>query len=189
MRPLLIVTIAMVVLGGIGIFLSHKRQSSVESVNQAIPTSNMKIESSAFQNNGKIPVKYTCDGEDINPPLAISGVPSNTKSMALIVDDPDAPSGDFVHWVVFNIPPDITEIKEGTLPMGAVEGTNGSGRADWTSPCPPSGTHRYFFKLYALDTILSLGQSTHKANLIKAMQDHVLGEVSLLGLYDRSNNK
>jgi Raf kinase inhibitor-like YbhB/YbcL family protein len=143
----------------------------------------MKISSPAFQNNGAIPQKYSCQGQDARPELKIGDVPSAAKSLALIVDDPDAPRGTFVHWVVFNIPPSATEISGDGAP--GREGLNSSGRKGWTSPCPPSGTHRYFFKLYALDTDLALDGSADKQSLESAMKGHVVGEAQIMGTYSK----
>jgi Raf kinase inhibitor-like YbhB/YbcL family protein len=147
---------------------------------------NMKISSSAFGHNQPIPPQYTCDGADQNPPLEISGVPDGTKGLALIVDDPDAPAGDWVHWLVWNIDPSVTEIAENSVPSGGVEGTTDFNRTGWGGPCPPSGTHRYQFKLYALDTPLDLNAKARKAELERAMQGHVLEQVLLVGTYQKS---
>jgi len=143
----------------------------------------MEITSPAFKHNEYMPAKYTCEGEDINPPLIISGIPERTKSLALIMDDPDAPIGVWVHWVVFDITP-ITRIEEKSVP-GKL-GTTNSGRKDYHGPCPPSGTHRYFFKIYALDTQLNLKEGITKGQLEKAMQGHILGKAELIGLYKRA---
>lgn len=145
----------------------------------------MKLESPVFIDNEKIPVKYTCDGEDVNPPLIISGVPVGAKSLALIVDDPDAPMGDWVHWLVWNINPQIRKIEEDSVPDGGKEGMTDFGEPGWGGPCPPSGQHRYQFKLYALDTLLDLDEQATKADLLAAMQDHILAEAKLVGLYQR----
>jgi Raf kinase inhibitor-like YbhB/YbcL family protein len=152
---------------------------------EASPMSTLSISSPAFQQNGRIPPKYTCDDADINPPLAIvNGLPG-AKSLALIVDDPDAPRGTWVHWVVWNINPDIREIAEHTVPPGASEGMNDFRKRSYGGPCPPSGTHRYFFKLYALDTTLALGSGTTKGDLERAMKGHILGQTEFIGLYAR----
>ena len=146
----------------------------------------MKITSSAFQNNENIPPKYTCDGENASPPLEISDVPAEAKSLALVVDDPDAPlAGGFVHWVVFNINSGTDSIGENSTPQGEVEGMNSAGRTGYTSPCPPSGTHRYFFKLYALGTMLSLDSSATREDVEKAMEGKILDQAILVGLYQR----
>lgn len=136
---------------------------------------------SVFQNNGKIPAKYTCSGQDINPELNIQGIPNNAKTLVLIMDDPDAPMGAWVHWIVFNIP--ITnKIKENSIP--GKQGSNSFGKNNYGGPCPPSGTHRYFFQLYALDAELSLS-NPNKADVEKAMKNHVLAQGELIGLYSR----
>lgn len=145
----------------------------------------LKIMSSAFVTNGYIPARYTCDGTDINPPLEIDNVPAETKSLALIVDDPDAPVGLWVHWVVWNIDPATREIAEDNVPRTAAQGKNDWKRNSYGGPCPPSGVHRYFFKLYALDTKLNLGTGTTKTDLEKAMHGHILGKAELIGLYKR----
>jgi len=146
---------------------------------------NMKIESDAFVNNGKIPVGYTCYGEGMQIPLKISDVPEEAKSLALIVDDPDAPSGDFVHWVVWNINPQILFMKSGNVPNGAIEGYTSLGKPGWVAPCPPSGIHHYNFKLYALDTFLSIDKSSTKQDLVRAINGHIIDNAVLVGLYGR----
>ena len=146
----------------------------------------LQITSPAFQNNGTIPRQYTCDGKDINPPLMIANCPQGrTKSIALICDDPDAPMGLWVHWVIWNIDPGVKEIKENNMPQGAVQGINDFGKHSYGGPCPPSGTHRYFFKVYALDTMLAISPNSIKAELEKAMKGHILAEGQLVGLYRR----
>lgn len=144
----------------------------------------MKLTSPAFANNGAIPPEYTCDGDDLSPGLIISDVPSNAKSIALIMDDPDAPVGNWDHWVVFNIPPSANQLQKGKEPDG-VAGKNSWGRAGYGGPCPPSGTHRYFFKLYALDIMLNLPEGPAKKELEKAMQGHIVAQAQLIGTYRR----
>ena len=143
----------------------------------------LTVKSSAFENNVSIPIKYTCDGDGINPPLTVEGVPKTALSLALIMDDPDAPSGTFDHWIVWNIPPHIGKIGENVIP--GFEGMNSARRKGYASPCPPSGTHRYFFKIYALDTELSLGTDSSKKDLELAMQGHVVAKGEIIGLYHR----
>jgi Raf kinase inhibitor-like YbhB/YbcL family protein len=145
----------------------------------------LNIYSPAFKNNSHIPAKYTCDGQDLNPPLLIENVPSGAKSLALIVDDPDAPVGTWVHWVVWNIPPGSKEIKENSVPQDARQGINDFGKHNYGGPCPPPGTHRYFFKLYALDTLLNLGANSTKADLENAMAGHIIEQAQIIGLYKR----
>ncbi len=145
----------------------------------------MNLSSPAFAGNGAIPALYTCDGRDVNPPLRIENVPDGARSLALIVDDPDAPAGMWVHWVVWNIDPTIRDIGENSVPTGAVQGKNDWRRNSYGGPCPPSGAHRYFFKLYALDTTFSLGTGTTKTDLEKTMAGHVLAHAQLIGIYQR----
>jgi hypothetical protein len=148
------------------------------------------ITSSGFSEGGMIPKKHTCDAEDISPNLKWSGVPPGAKSLALICDDPDAPVGTWVHWVLFNIPPEIAELPAGIPPeavltFGARHGKNDFRKLGYGGPCPPGGTHRYFFKLYALDTLLTLGSGSTKAQLVSAMENHILAEGQLMGKYKR----
>jgi Raf kinase inhibitor-like YbhB/YbcL family protein len=151
----------------------------------------MKITSTAFEHEAMIPSKYTCDGQDISHDLSWTGVPEGAKSLVLINDDPDAPVGLWVHWVLYNIPPHSTGLPEGvdkktpSLPDGSVQGTNSWGRTGYGGPCPPGGTHRYFFKLYALDTVLDLPPGAKKDAVEKAMKGHVLAEAVLMGRYAR----
>ena len=143
----------------------------------------MKIASPAFAENSTIPKRHTCDGENTSPPLTIAGVPEGAISLALIVDDPDAPAGTWVHWVVWHIDARTREIKAGSLPAGAVQGVNSFKRNNYGGPCPPSGSHRYFFKLYALDSNLNLGSGTTKADMERAMKGHVVAEAQTMGRY------
>ncbi|HLC99621.1 MAG TPA: YbhB/YbcL family Raf kinase inhibitor-like protein [Patescibacteria group bacterium] len=145
----------------------------------------MIIQSPVVRPNGPIPTRYTCDGKNINPSLNISQAPANTKSLVLIVDDPDAPAGTWVHWTMWNIPPDTICIKEGSIPTGAVEGVTSFGRPGYGGPCPHSGTHRYFFKLYALDALLALSQAAKVADIEKAMSGHIIEQSELMGVYAR----
>ncbi|MBM3252250.1 MAG: YbhB/YbcL family Raf kinase inhibitor-like protein [Candidatus Omnitrophica bacterium] len=142
----------------------------------------MKISSPEFQNNQLIPKKFTCQGDDINPALIIRDIPAGAETLALIMDDPDAPMGTWVHWVVFNIPL-ITEIQEDSIP--GEQAMNNFGRADYGGPCPPAGTHRYFFKIYALDAQIDPGLVHDKKSLEKAMQTHILANAELIGLYKK----
>ncbi|MEK6619132.1 MAG: YbhB/YbcL family Raf kinase inhibitor-like protein [Nitrospirota bacterium] len=150
----------------------------------------MELKSSAFEQGGLIPAKYTCDGPDISPPLSWSDPPVGNKSLALIVDDPDAPSGTWVHWIAWNIPANARVLDEDlpkreSLPNGMKQGMTDFRRVGYGGPCPPSGTHRYFFKLYALDTTFNLPSSTTKKELEKAMQGHILKQAELIGKYRR----
>lgn len=142
----------------------------------------MKLTSPEFENNGAIPKKFTCQGEDINPALIIEGIPDGTKSLSLIVDDPDAPMGMWVHWVVYDIPL-TSRIEEDSIP--GKQGMNDFGRKDYGGPCPPSGTHRYFFKIYALSEVLDLEEGINKKDLEEAIEPHLLDKAELIGLYKK----
>ncbi|MBI2212588.1 MAG: YbhB/YbcL family Raf kinase inhibitor-like protein [Acidobacteria bacterium] len=144
----------------------------------------MKITSSAFSEGATIPKTYTCDGGDVIPPLEFSSVPLEAKTLALVVDDPDAPVGTWDHWVVWNIPATCRGVAEGVAPEG-VAGRNSWKRNGWGGPCPPDREHRYFFKLYALDSVLELARDATKADLERVMSGHVLAECQLMGRYDR----
>jgi Raf kinase inhibitor-like YbhB/YbcL family protein len=144
--------------------------------------STITVTSTAFKANEFIPVKHSCLGENVSPELEFTGIPENAKSLALIMDDPDAPNGDFVHWVMWNIPVTNT-IAENAQP--GMQGLNGRKENKYTGPCPPSGTHHYHFKIYALDTELNLPSTTDKYALLKAMEGHVLGTGELIGLFKK----
>lgn len=157
---------------------------------EAVPS--MKLESRAFTANATIPQQYTCDGQDLSPPLQWDAPPPGTQSLVLITDDPDAPRGTFVHWVLYNLPPDQRGLTEGasstqpTLGNGAFQGRSDFGKLGYGGPCPPSGSHRYFFKLYALDARLTLQPGASKAQVERAMQGHILDQADLMGYYARS---
>ena len=144
----------------------------------------MKITSSTFQQGSNIPSKFTCDGANTNPPLQISDVPSEAKGLVLIVDDPDAPSGLFTHWTAWNISPQTSTVAEGSTPKG-VQGTNDFGKSGYDGPCPPSGTHRYYFKIFALDRELDLAAGAKRGQLDAAMKGHVVAQGELMGRYSR----
>lgn len=151
----------------------------------------LQIRSSAFSEGGMIPRKFTCDGEDVSPPMAWSGVPEGTKSLVLIADDPDAPIGTWVHWVLYDIPPTLDGLPEGVAKTASVQGVGTQGTNDFRQigyggPCPPRGpAHRYFFKLYALDTLLNLKPGLRKADIEKAMKGHILAQTQYMGTYRR----
>ncbi|MCX7909081.1 MAG: YbhB/YbcL family Raf kinase inhibitor-like protein [Ignavibacteria bacterium] len=150
----------------------------------------IKIFSSAFEHEGFIPTKYTCDGENISPALSWKNIPSGTKSIAIINDDPDAPMGTWVHWVIYNISATATGLPENIKPMeklsdGTLQGRNSWGKIGYGGPCPPSGVHRYFFKIYALDVVLDLKPGASKEELLKAMKGHILAEGQFYGKYSR----
>ena len=143
----------------------------------------MQITSQAFTNGGKIPDKYIMYGENKIPPIHIEQVPEKARSLALIVDDPDAPKGTFNHWILFNMDPKIKDIKEDCVPVMASQGQNDFGEVGYGGPKPPSGEHRYFFKAYALDTVLPLGRASKRDELEREMKDHVLDSAMLMGKY------
>jgi len=162
----------------------------VEAAEQGVPLVEIELKSAAFASGEPIPVQYTCDGDDISPPLQWSDPPQGTQSFALIADDPDAPGRTWVHWVLYNLPADSRSLSEAVpsdadLPDGSQHGNNSWNRFGYGGPCPPSGTHRYFFKLYALDTILDLDPGKSKDNLLQAIEGHVLAQAELMGTYTR----
>jgi Raf kinase inhibitor-like YbhB/YbcL family protein len=146
----------------------------------------MKLLSRAFEHGAKIPDRHTCKGENISPAFFIEDIHEAAETLAFIVDDPDAPMGTWVHWVMWNIKPeDELKLKEGTLPEEAVQGRNSAGKLGYHGPCPPSGTHRYYFKLYALDKKLKLKEGATKEDLLAAMEGHILERATLVGLYSK----
>jgi hypothetical protein len=176
-------------LTGLPIFLAVSCNSQKET-NKGGEQMELKVTSTAFKEGEFIPKKYTCDGVNISPPLQWSGVPENTKSIALICDDPDAPMGTWVHWVLYNLPPDKNNLPENVpfdkvLESGALQGTNDFRKTGYGGPCPPGGTHRYYFKVYVLDDLLELGPGVTKGELIRAMEGHILAEGKLMGRYSR----
>ncbi len=145
-----------------------------------------QITSTAFKEMQTIPKKYSCEGEQVNPPLLISNVPQDAKSLALIMDDKDATRGVFIHWVAFNLPPNTKEIKEGVLPQGSVQGNNSAGKAGYVGPCPPPGKiHHYAFYLYALNTLLSLEVGASKEEVEQALAGHIIAQAKLTGIFER----
>ena len=153
----------------------------------------MMVSSTAFDEGEALPMRYSCDGENSSPPLAWSGVPDNTKTLALLCDDPDAPHGPFVHWVLFNIPATTASLREGIpaqqhVPGVGEQGHNSAGSVGYTGPCPPSGTHRYYFTLYALDERLTFSGEVNAAAIRLAMQGHILAEGQLMGRYTRAQS-
>jgi Raf kinase inhibitor-like YbhB/YbcL family protein len=150
----------------------------------------MELTSSAFSEGAMIPDKYTCDGADVSPPLNWGALPADTKSLALVCDDPDAPVGTWVHWVYYDIPPDTEGLPENVATderpaQGGTQGINDFRKMGYGGPCPPGGTHRYYFKLYALDTTLNLSPGATKKQVLKAMENHIIGQTQLMGKYRR----
>jgi Raf kinase inhibitor-like YbhB/YbcL family protein len=201
MKKILIFTVVIIVLGTGLYFVFSGRSTKSESsdgqnlgnevVNEEkeVTISDQEKEfalsSQAFEPGGLIPSKYTCDAENISPPLSILGIPKKAESLVLIVDDPDAPAGTWNHWLVWNITPSVESIMENGIPEGGVQGKNDFGNDEYGGPCPPSGTHRYFFRLYALDEKLNLESSSSREQLDFAMEGHILKETSLMGKYSR----
>jgi Raf kinase inhibitor-like YbhB/YbcL family protein len=175
---------------GLAVGLAGCRATDVAAPTVRPGGGEMKLTSTAFAEGQTIPQRYTCDGDDVSPPLAWTGAPEGTASFALIADDPDAPLRTWVHWVLFDLPGDATSLPEGVAkvprpPTGGVHGNNSWPRAEYGGPCPPRGTHRYIFKLYALDRALGLAPGASAADVRKAMEGHVLAEAQLMGRYAR----
>ena len=161
---------------------SSNETATTESTEAA---TTMELKSDAFASGQSIPAKYTCTGKNFSPALTWSNAPADTQSFALIVDDPDAPMGTWVHWVLYNIPSGTTSLSEATDAGGLSVGKNSSNHMSYDGPCPPSGTHRYFFKLYALDTTLSLSPGATKQQLLDAMKGHILAQGELMGTFSK----
>lgn len=146
----------------------------------------MRILSPVFADHGTIPTEYTCDGEDISPPLIFENVPEDAQSLTLIVEDPDAPGKTWVHWVVVNIDPTVTKVLEDSIPRDGMEAMTDFGHTGWGGPCPPSGPHKYLFKLYALDTTLDVTEDITRAEVEQAMERHIIEKAELVGIYSRT---
>lgn len=185
MKKFNLVLILIIVALGIGFVLKQRNKVPKEDFGK-VKEGNMKL-ITVFAHNESIPSKYTCDGEDAAPELNISEIPKDAKSLVLIVDDPDAPMGTWVHWLVYNIPVSIAKIDAKNLPKEAKQGMTDFGKVGWGGPCPPSGTHRYFFKLYAIDKVLDLPDGATKSQLEQAIRDHIIEKTELIGLYKRVN--
>ncbi len=189
MRPFLLIAVLLLLAGCVGIVQTVQTPAPQGTASQSTAVGSMTLTSPAFTEGAAIPRKYTCDAENVSPPLAWTGVPAAAKSLALIVDDPDAPAGTWVHWVVFNQGALTPGLPEGIQPedtrIGGIQGTTSFGKTGYGGPCPPSGTHRYFFRLYALDTDLPLKSNARAGDVRSAMQGHVLAEATLMGRYSR----
>lgn len=184
MRRLYVLGYTLVILCAIASFIGVKLLDA-SGVSMTQSNSAFKLTSPAFTNNATIPVRYTCQGDNTNPPLDIEGTPTRAESLALIMHDPDAPSGDFTHWLIWNIDTSIRQIDENSLPGGTTQGTTSFGQTQYGGPCPPSGTHHYVFDLYALDTNLNLPSSSSQADLRQTMQGHILDQATLTGLFSK----
>jgi hypothetical protein len=161
----------------------HHKSGGKSMQNNTVGASGMIISSPAFKDSQPIPEQYSCKGQNTSPPLSFSSPPASAKSLALIVHDPDAPSGDYAHWVMWNIAPSTTEIAANSVPTGAMQGPNTGGRNTYMGPCPPSGTHHYIFELYALDGVLDLPPQTSRDQLLAAINGHTLAKATLTGLF------
>ena len=177
----IIIILAVVIFAGVLISKNKPADYNNTVMNEQ---KSMKITSNVFENNGTIPVAYTCNGTEMQPPLVVQDVPKDAKSLALIVFDPDAPNGGFIHWVVWGINPKISVIENGNS-ASATEGYTGLGKPGWVAPCPPTGIHHYNFSLYALDTALSIPLSSTRTDLLTAMQGHIIDQAVLIGLYGK----
>lgn len=165
-------------------------QAQTPSVASPAPPATLKLTSPAFDQGATIPAVYTCDGQNISPPLAWDGVPQGTRALALIVEDPDAPVGTYTHWVLYDLPPTLTALPEGVPlgerpPVGGAQGKNDARQLGYFGPCPPSGSHRYIFTLYALNASTNLAPGASKRELLQAMQGHILAQGELMGRYQR----
>jgi len=180
----MITGVIVVVVVIIGIFFLVKYSNDTTSSN--INTKNfMNLSSSVFTNGETIPEKYTCDGEDISPVININGVPKNTKDIVLIFDDPDSPSGTWTHWTIWNIPPETNQIKENSVPDGVTEGMTSFGNIGYGGPCPGSGVHRYFFKIYAMDKVVNLDRGASIEELEKEIEEGVIDKAEIMATYGR----
>lgn len=149
----------------------------------------MKLQSPDFENSQAIPSAFTCDGEESSPALEISEIPEKTRSLVLIIDDPDAPGGSFIHWLLWNIQPKSQSIQKNSVPEGAIVGRSEMGKSEYIAPCPPSGTHVYLFKIYALDILLPLDSTLNKKNIRKMMEGHIIERTILRGFYERAHGE
>lgn len=183
---LLVILGILLATGAVGCGSDPTGPATPSAARKGVETMAFELTSPAFAAGQPIPTRYTCDGKDVSPPLRWSDPPPGTQSLALIMDDPDAPVGVWDHWLLFNLPPSIRDLPEKAAPpAGALDGKNSWGRTGYGGPCPPGGTHRYFFKLYALDTLLNLKAGAGKSELLKAMEGHILAQAELMGTYAR----
>lgn len=177
---IILLGLALATAAGLGYLL--RRKQSVKRKEAAMSVA-LRLTSPAFDNNEQIPVRYTCKGDNVSPPLEFTGIPTSAQSLALVLHDPDAPKGDYLHWTMWNIHPGITNIPEGAVPIGAVEGQNDFGDTGYGGPCPPSGAHRYEFDCYALDADLTLPAGSERAKVMQAIESHSIAKTSLVGYF------
>jgi Raf kinase inhibitor-like YbhB/YbcL family protein len=195
-KQMLFITVFLVIFGSVILYLflasrgidftkiTLLRPSSEKPQSETYP-GKIKITSTAFENDGAIPTKYTCSGADVNPPLVISGVPSNARSLALIIEDPDAPYKTWAHWIVYNISPKTTTIWENSTPWGAVLGENDFGIGPYRGPCPPIGQHRYIFRIYALSKVPNLDAGANRDKFLAEIKAHILDTNELVGTFSK----
>jgi len=166
-------------------YFEKENPNNIQNINQ-LATTNMKITIDSFKNGENIPLKYSCDGDNINPEIKITEIPQEAQSLVLIMDDPDAPMGVFTHWVIFNIPASSTIIiNENSIPQNSVLGLNSASQTSYVGPCPPTGTHRYYFKVFALDSLLNLKDGAKREEIEKEMANHIIDQTQYLGLHQR----
>ncbi len=187
-KLVILLVVILLIVSSLFIFLGLKSRQTKNNPEKTEREEIMKVTSPVFTQEEQMPEDYTCDGENVNPPLNIVNLPAGTQSLAIIVDDPDAPGGDFSHWLVWNINPQTKEIMEDSVPENAVVGTNDFKKMEYDGPCPPSGTHRYVFKVLALGTKLELGEGATREELDEAMDEHVLDSAELIGLYSHKES-
>lgn len=179
-RNLTLLSLAITAAAAVGLLVYSKKRNT----QKALPMpGHFKLLSPAFDSDERIPVRYTCQGDNVSPPLEFSGVPSDTQSLALVLHDPDAPNGDYLHWAIWDIHPGITDIPEGAVPLGAVEGRNDFGDQGYGGPCPPSGVHHYEFDAYALDASLKLPAGSERDKVMAAIESHRLAKTTLVGTF------
>jgi hypothetical protein len=180
-RALLFFILIILIILSLAVFLKYDRVEEQQLINNIF----MDLTSDFFEDGEALSQQFTCDGENVNPPLSISGVPEETETLAIIVTDPDAPAGIWSHWIVFNISPDTDELDENSVPTGASQGVNDFGNMGWGGPCPSEGEHHYVFTLYALDSDLDLPEGADREAVIAAMEGHILEQAELTGVYSR----
>jgi Raf kinase inhibitor-like YbhB/YbcL family protein len=188
-KYLFVVIILFIIIGGGWLVKRSKKVPVNNQPAQITPKKeikNMKISSPAFKNNEDLPSKYTCDGENVNPSLEFGEIPEGAKSLALIVDDPDATNGDWTHWLLWNMSQQRLSIAENSAPKEATQGITDFGNRGYGGPCPPSGKHRYFFKLFALDEELKISSFSTKKDLLEAMNSHIIGQAEMVGMYEKN---
>lgn len=184
MKALIVAVIAIGVLAVMFFVVGAPADNQSDNLEVQVKSINMRILSAVFNDGENIPPKFTCDGDNTLPGFSVSGVPEQSKSLVFIMDDPDSPTGTWDHWIIFNVSPDTKEIAEGKEPAG-IRGKNSWGEIGYGGPCPGRGSHRYFFKVYALDSMIDLSEGTDKSTLLETMQGHILDSAELMGRYEK----